>query len=81
MSQWDKLINEILNKNPNLRFEALAKALKKMGYTEHQPKKGSSHYTYRKTGCMPITLPKHTPMNKAYIELVREAVIKYLEEE
>jgi len=44
LSQWDKLIDEILELNKNLRFEDLAKA---------------------------------TSMNKAYIEMVRDAVIEY----
>ncbi len=30
---------------------------------------------------MPVTLPKQAPMNKAYIELVAEAVQRYLDEE
>lgn len=30
---------------------------------------------------MPITIPKHTPINKAYIELVRQEVQKYLSKE
>ena len=81
MSKWEKLIREILKSSKNLRFEDLAKALMKIGYTQHQPKSGSSHYTFRKDGCMPITLPKHTPMNRVYIELVKEAVLEYLEEE
>lgn len=81
MSKWEKLIQEILKVNKNLRFEDLAKALIKIGYTQHQPKSGSSHYTFRKQGCTPITLPRHTPMNKAYIELVKEAVEKYIEED
>ena len=77
MSQWDKLIDEILKLDKNLRFEELAKALTKIGYTQHQPKGGSSHYTFRKSGKMPITLPKATPMNKVYIEMVRDAIIEY----
>ena len=81
MSKWEKLINEILKANKNLRFEDLAKALVKMGYTQHQPNSGSSHYTFRKKGCMPVTLPKHVPINKAYIELVREIVLEYIKEE
>ena len=32
MSQWDKLISEILSKSPSLRFEDLSKALIKIGY-------------------------------------------------
>lgn len=81
MSKWEKLINEILQLNRNLRFEDLAKALIKMGYTQHQPKSGSSHYTFRKEGCMPVTIPKHAPMNKVYIELVKDIVLEYLKEE
>lgn len=81
MSKWEKLIQEILKVNKDLRFEDLAKALIKMGYTQYQPNGESSHYTFRKKGCMPVTLPKHKPMNKAYIELVKEAVQKYLNEE
>lgn len=81
MSQWDKLIANILAENKNLRFEDLKKALIKIGYTMEQPHGGSSHYTFRKTGCLPITIPKQQPMNRAYIELVSAAVRRYLEEE
>lgn len=79
MSQWDKLIAEILSKSPNLRFEDLAKALAKIGYKENQPKGGSSHHTFRKPGCVPVTLPKKKPpMDKIYVELVANAVREYL---
>lgn len=81
MSQWDKLISDILSKAAGLRFEDLRKALLKMGCAEHQPRGGSSHYTYRKSGCPPITIPRHTPLKRVYIELVAEAVRLYLEEE
>ncbi|MCL1809536.1 MAG: toxin HicA [Clostridiales bacterium] len=77
MSQWDKLIDEILKSDKNLRFEDLAKALTRIGYTQGQPKGGSSHYTFRKDGRTPITIPKAVPINKAYIEMVRDAVIEY----
>ncbi len=81
MSQWDKLVASILAESKNLRFEELAKALIKIGYTMEQPRGGSSHYTFRKAGCFPITIPKQNPMNKAYIELVADAVRQYLEED
>ena len=77
MSKWDKLIDAILKLNKNLRFEDLAKALTQIGYKRSQPKGGSSHYTFRKSGKMPITLPKAVPMNKVYIEMVRDAVVEY----
>ena len=80
MSQWEKLIADILAKKAGLRFEELAKALVKTGYSMHQPKGGSSHYTFRKTGCTPITIPRHTPLKRVYIELVADAVRAYLEE-
>ena len=81
MSQWDKLIAEILEKDASLRFDELYKVLVKMGYTPNQPKGGSSHYTFRKAGGMPITLPKHAPMKKTYVNLVADAVRAYLEVE
>lgn len=81
MGQWNKLIEDILRLDPNLRFEQLCKALQKIGYSVSQPRGGSSHYTFRKKGCHPITLPRQTPVNRAYIELVAEAVRTQLEEE
>ena len=80
MSQWDKLITEILSKSPHLRFEDLAKALTRLGYRQTQPKGGSSHYTFRKSGRRSLTIPKQVPMKKVYIELVSEAVKADLEE-
>ena len=80
LSQWDKLIEDILSKSPGLRFDDLAKALMRIGYTQNQSKGGGSHYTFRKKGCMPITIPKHGPLKRAYIELVAEAVRIYMEE-
>ena len=80
MSQWDKLVAAILAKDKSLRFEDLAKALIRMGYEMSQPRGGSSHYTFRKPGCTPITIPKQQPLNRAYIDLVAEAVKRYLEE-
>ena len=39
-----------------------------------QPKGGSSHYTFRKSGCAPITIPRHEPIKRAYVERVRKVV-------
>ena len=77
LSQWDKLIMEILRLDKNLRFEDLAKALIKTGYAQQQPKGGSSHYTFRKKGKTSVTIPKSAPMNKVYIEKVRDAIIEH----
>ena len=77
MSRWRKLVGEILQKDRNLRFDELSKALTKIGYTRSQPKGGSSHYIFRKDGKRPISLPKSTKMNKAYIELVSSAIAEH----
>jgi hypothetical protein len=38
------------------------------------PKSGSSHYTFRKAGCNPITIPKHEPIKKVYVQMVKDIV-------
>lgn len=35
------------------------------------PRRGSSHYTFRKPGYRPITIPKHEPIKKVYVEMVK----------
>jgi len=75
MVKWEKLIDQILRLDKTLRFDELAKALTVIGYKMHQH--GGSHATFRKTGKMPITIPSGNPVNKAYIELVRDAVILF----
>ena len=74
MSQWDKLLGRILNLSKDMRFDELRKVLESCGYTMTAPKGGSSHYTFRKPGCMPITIPKHEPIKKVYVELVRNVI-------
>lgn len=81
MSQLEKLIADILSLNPNLRFEQLYKLLIDLGYTVKQPRGGSSHYTFRKEGCTPITIPNHGPLKRVYIELVADAIRAYYEED
>ncbi len=38
------------------------------------PRSGSSHYIFRKQGCQPITIPKHEPIKKVYVEIVKQIV-------
>ena len=42
------------------------------GYVMNAPKGGSSHYSFRKAGCQPITIPKHEPIKKVYVEMVKQ---------
>ena len=56
MSKWDKLIVRICNLSKDLRFDELKKVLESYGYVMNTPRSGSSHYTFRKQGCQPITI-------------------------
>ena len=74
MSSWEKLLSRILSLSNDLRFDELRKVLEEYGYEMRAPRSGSSHYTFRKAGCMPITIPKHEPVKRVYVELVKEIV-------
>ncbi len=74
MSKWDKLLSEICSLSKGLRFDELRKVLESYGYQMHEPRSGSSHYTFRKRGCQPITIPKHEPIKKIYVEMVKQVV-------
>lgn len=74
MSKWDKLIAKIYKLSKDLRFNELRKVLESYGYTMYAPNSGSSHYTFRKKGCQPITIPKHEPIKRVYVEMVRQVV-------
>ena len=74
MSKWDKLIVRICNLSKDLRFDELKKVLESYGYVMNTPRGGSSHYTFRKQGCQPITIPKHEPIKKIYVEMIRQIV-------
>lgn len=75
MSKWDKLLQRICSLSKDLRFDELRKVLESCGYTMHSPKGGSSHYTFRKAGSPPITIPKHEPIKKIYVQMVKEIIM------
>ena len=74
MSKWDKLLVKICTLSKDLRFDELRKVLESYGYEMKSPRSGSSHYTFRKIGCQPITIPKHEPIKKVYVEMVKQIV-------
>ncbi len=74
MSKWDKLLSSIYSLSKDLRFNELQKVLESYGYQMHAPRSGSSHYTFRKSGCQPITIPKHEPIKRVYVEMVRQII-------
>lgn len=74
MSKWDKLLMRISNLSKDIRFDELRKVMESYGYKMSMPRSGSSHYTFRKPGCQPITIPRHEPIKKVYVEMVKEIV-------
>ena len=74
MSKWDKLLQRICSLSKDLRFDELRKVLESYGYSMTAPRSGSSHYTFRKGGCHPITIPKHEPIKRVYVEMVKIVV-------
>lgn len=74
MSKWEKLISKISKLDKNVRFSELKKILESYGYEMISPGSGSSHFTFRKDGCNPITIPKHEPIKVVYVKMVKEIV-------
>ena len=48
---------------------------------KNTPRSGSSHDTFRKQECQPITIPKHEPIKKIYVEMVRQIVEREAEKD
>ena len=63
---WDRLLTHIYALSKNFRFNELRKVLESYGYKMNAPRSGSSHYTFRKSGCKPI--------QKVYVEMVKPVV-------
>lgn len=74
MSKWEKLLSRILTLDKDLRFDELRKVLESYGYTMNAPGSGSSHFTFRRKGKSPITIPRHEPIKKVYVEMVKTIV-------
>ncbi len=74
MSKFDKLLEQIRSMDKNLRFDELKKVLEHYGYAMDGPRGGSSHKTFRKKGCKPITIPQHEPIKTAYVKEVRSVI-------
>ena len=74
MSSWDKLLARIQSLSKDMRFDELRRVLEEYGYSMKMPRSGSSHATFRKPGCAPLTIPRHEPIKRVYVEMVREVV-------
>lgn len=74
MSKFEKLLQRIKKLDNGLRFSELKKILESFCYTMNAPRNGSSHFTFRKPGHIPITIPKHEPIKAVYVRMVKDAV-------
>ena len=68
------MLKKIKSLDRELRFSELEKVLDSFGYKLTAPKSGSSHCTFGKNGCNPITIPRHEPIKVAYVKMVKEVV-------
>ena len=71
MPKWDKLIKRICNLSKDIRFNELRKVLESYGYEMKAPGRGGSHFTFRKNGCTPVTVPKDEPIKSFLYTLNR----------
>ena len=62
----------LLKLGHDIRFEEIVKVMKEYGYEIKQPKGGSSHYSFVKSGCNRIVIPKHKPIKKVIEEEMKE---------
>jgi len=74
LSKWEKLLNKITTLSKDIRFTELRKILEGYGYEGRKPGGGSSHWTFRKQGKPPITIPENEPIKLAYVRLVKDII-------
>ncbi|AGL00421.1 type II toxin-antitoxin system HicA family toxin [Desulfoscipio gibsoniae] len=81
MTKLEKLLEKIKNNPRHVRFEELDKILIREGFKRRQPRKGSSHYIYRK-GNKSISIPHNEPHIKSqYVKEVISALEGVIEDE
>ncbi|MBE0502098.1 MAG: type II toxin-antitoxin system HicA family toxin [Desulfuromonadales bacterium] len=65
-----KLVGQIIQNPKDVDYAILERLLKSFGYECFQPGRGGSHYTFRKAGSAPITVPKKKPVNAVYVKQI-----------
>lgn len=71
MSKWEKLLERISNMSKDVRFDEIKKILESYGYVANIPRGGSRHWTFRKQGKPPMTIPKDNPIKLSYVKMVK----------
>lgn len=80
MSSWDKLLKRFLELDHDIRFEEIVKVMKEYGYEIKQPKGGSNHYSFVKSGCSRIVIPRHKPIKKVYVKMIKKVIEEEMKE-
>ena len=78
MSKKQKLLQKLLRKPKDLRFEELERIIIMFGYRLDRSK--GSHFSYLKDGRYPLVIPKHSPVKRNYINDVLNAIEDDIEE-
>lgn len=67
LSKLEKLYQKVKNNPKQVRFDELRTLLLRAGFKERQPRRGSSHYTYTKSGKL-VTVPRDNPVKPEYVK-------------
>lgn len=62
-----KLVENILGNPKTVSFNEIQRLLEGFGYECRQPR-GGSHFTFRKAGANPITVPRNKPVKEIYVK-------------
>ena len=81
MTSLDKLLKRFLELDHDIRFEEIVKVMKEYGYEIKQPKGGSSHYSFVKPGCSRIVIPRHKPIKKVYVKMIKTVIEEEMKED
>ena len=66
-----RILEVILRNKKDVRFKDVDRLLKAFGYEVRQPRRGGSHYVYRKAEMSPITVPYNRPsINEFYVKKI-----------
>jgi hypothetical protein len=74
LSKWEKLLSKITTLSKNVRFAELKRILEGYGYDCRKPGSGSSHWTFRKQGKPPLTIPENEPIKFVYVRMVKDII-------
>lgn len=74
MSKWDKLIIRICNLSKTFGLMNCERYWKVTDMKCMHREVEAAIILSEKKGCMPITIPKHEPIRKVYVEMVRQIV-------